>query len=183
VSEFLNSPLLLPVIALVAAVLHALVRRVRRERRQRRQRREHGWRLIHELKAYSAWVDSLHGEPFMSTEPEELTSAQALSRARAIAQQHFPQLGQAMLRLLQADSQLTRHLWEQKLRRLSAPGDRVPCQRDPEYRELRDAQEDLIDSIIARCQALIGDSGRRWRHTGMDSEFFASMGISSGTCR
>jgi hypothetical protein len=181
VSEFLNSTwLLLPGIALVAAVLHALVRRARRERRQRR---EHGWRLIHELKAYSAWVDSLHGEPFMSTEPEELTSAQALTRARAIAHEHFPQLGQAMLRLLQVDSQLTRHLWEHKLRRLSGPGDGVPCQRDPEYRELRDAQEDLIDSIIARCQALIGDSGRRWRHTGMDSEFFASMGISSGTCR
>lgn len=178
-SEFLNSPLLLPVIALVAAVLHALVRRVRRERRQRR---EHGWRLIHELKAYSAWIDSLHGEPFMSTEPEELTSAQALSRARAIAQQHFPQLGQAMLRLLQADSQLTRHLWEQKLRRLSAAGDWAPCQRDPEYRELREAQEDLIDSIIAGCRALIGDAGRPWHHTGMDSEFFASMGISSSTC-
>ncbi|HEY0884526.1 MAG TPA: hypothetical protein VGE20_04550, partial [Ramlibacter sp.] len=110
-NEFLTSPLLLlPVLAVVVAVLHTLVQRIRRERQRRR---EDGWRLIHELKAYSAWVDSLHGEPFMSTEPEELTSAQALRSARAIAREHFPQLGQMMLRLLQADSQLMRHLWEQ----------------------------------------------------------------------
>lgn len=180
-NELLSSPLLLlPVFAVVVAVLHTLVQRIRRERQRRR---EHGWRLIHELKAYSAWVDSLHGEPFMSTEPEELTSAQALRSARAIAQEHFPQLDQVMLRLLQADSQLMRHLREQKLLRLSEPGDWVPCQRDPEYRDLREAQEDLIDSIIARCQALIGDYGRPWRHTGMDSEFFASMSVTSSPCR
>jgi len=181
VNEFLASAsLLLPVTAVVVAVLHTLVQRIRRDRRRRR---EHGWRLIHELKAYSAWVDSLHGEPFLSTEPEELTSAQALRSAHAIAREHFPQVGQLMLRLLQADSQLMRHLWEQKLLRLSEPGYWVPHQRDPEYRELRETQEDLIDSIIARCQALIGEYGRPWRHTGMDSEFFASMGISSSTCR
>lgn len=180
-NDFLTSPwLLLPAIAVAVAVLHTLVQRIRR---QRRQRREHGWRLIHELKAYSAWVDSLHGEPFMSTEPEELTSAQALRSARAIAHEHFPQLGQVMLRLLQADSQLMRHLWEQKLLRLSEPGDWVPCERNPEYRELREAQEDLIDAIIARCQALIGDYGRPWRNTGPDSEFFASAGVSSSTCQ
>lgn len=181
VNELLTSPLLLlPVIAVAVAVLHTLVQRIRRERQQRR---EHGWQLIHELKAYSAWIDSLHGEPFVSTEPEELTSAQALRSARAIAQTHFPQLGQVMLRLLQADSQLMRHLWEQKLLRLSEPGDWLPYQHDPGYRELREAQEDLIDSIIARCQALIGHHGQPWRSTGIDSEFFASMGISSGTCR
>lgn len=180
-NEFLTSPLLLlAVIAGSAAVLHALVRRIRRERQQRR---EHGWRLIHELKAYSAWLDSMHGEPFMSTEPEELTSAQALRSAHAVAQEHFPQLGQVMLRLLQADSQLMRHLREQKLLRLSEPGDWLPYQRDPEYRELREAQEDLIDSVIARCQALIGEYGRPWRDTGTDSEFFGSMGMSSSTCR
>ena len=180
-NEFLTSPLLLlAVMAVAAAVLHTLLQGIRR---QRHQRREHGWRLIHELKAYSAWIDSLHGEPFMSTEPEELTSAQALRDARAIAQAHFPQLGPVMLRLLQGDSRLMRHLWEQKLLRMSEPGDWTPCHRDPQYGELREAQEDLIDAIIARCQALIGDYGRPWRHTGMDSEFFASMGISSGTCQ
>lgn len=180
-TELLTSPwLLLPVIAAAVAVLHTLVQR---SRRRRQQRREHGWRLIHELKAYSAWVESLHGEPFMSTEPEELTSAQALRTARAIAQAHFPQLGQLMLRLLQADSQLMHHLWEQKLLRLSEPGAWVPHQRDPEYRELREAQEDLIDAIIGRCQALIGSPGERWRNTSMDPEFFASMSVSSGSCR
>lgn len=180
-NDLLTSPwLLLPAMAVTVAVLHTVVQRIRR---QRRMRREHGWRLIHEMKAYSAWVDSLHGEPFMSTEPEELTSAEALRSARAIAREHFPQLGQVMLRLLQADSHLMRHLWEQKLLRLSEPGDWVPCERNLAYRELREAQEDLIDAIIARCQTLIGDSGRPWRNTGMDSEFFASMGMSSSTCR
>ena len=45
--------------------------------------------------------------------------AQALRNARAIAQAHFPPLGQLMLRLLQADSELMRRLWEQKLDRKS----------------------------------------------------------------
>lgn len=168
--------LLLPVIAVAVAVLQTLVQRIRR---QRQQHREHGWRLIHELKAYSAWVESLHGEPFMGTEPEELTSAQALREARAIALANFPQLTQVMLRLLQADSQLMRHLWEQKLLRLSEPGDWAPYQRDPHYRGLRDAQEDLIDAIIARCHVLIGDQGGRWRNTTADSDFFSSMGVTS----
>lgn len=108
-NDLLAWPLvLLLVIAAAVVLLHAIARRIRR----RRQRlREHGWRLVHELKAYSAWVDSLRGEPFLSTEPEELTSAEALRQARAIARAHFPQLSQAMLRLLRADSQLMRHLW------------------------------------------------------------------------
>lgn len=180
-NEFLTSAwLLLPVTAVAVAVLQTLVQRMRR---QRQQRREHGWRLIHELKAYSAWVESLHGEPSMTTEPEELTSAQALREARAIAQAHFPQLTQVMLRLLQADSQLMRHLWEQKLLRPSEPGDWTPYQRDPHYQELREAQEDLIDAIIARCHAAIGDYGGRWRNTAMDPEFFTSMGVTSSPCR
>lgn len=180
-NEFLSSPFaLLPVFAVAVAVLHTLVLRVRRRRRERRAR---GAQLIHQLKAYSAWVESLRGEPPLTTEPEELTPAQALRDARAIAQAHFPPLGQLMLRLLQADSELMRHLWEQKLLRMSEPGDWVPCQRDPEYRALRDAQEDLIDVIIARCQALTGDRGRRWHQTGLDPEFFTSISVTTSPSR
>jgi len=177
VTEFLTSPFaLVPVIGVLLAALHTLVQSVRRRRQERRQ---YGWQLIHELKEYSAWVESLRGEPPLSAEPDELTPAQALRDARAIAQVHFPPLAQLMLRLLQADSELMRHLWEQKLLRLSEPGDWIPWQRDPEYRALRDAQEDLIDAIIARCQALTGDRGPRWNNTGLDPEFRASMSVTS----
>jgi hypothetical protein len=162
VNEFLPSPLLLlPVLAVAAAVLHTLILRIRRRRRQRRER---GGQLIHELKAYSAWVDSLRGEPPLTSEAEELSPAQALHDARAIARAHFPQLGQNMLRL-------------------SEPGAWVPCERDPEYRALRDAQEDLIDAIITRCQALTGDRGPRWHNTRLDPEFFTSMGMTSSPSR
>lgn len=172
-NEFLTSPLLLlPVVAVAVAVLHTLVQRIRRERQRRRER---GAQLIHELKAYSAWVESLRGEPLAGA-AEELTPAQALRDARAIAQVHFPQLGQSMLRLLRSDSELMRHLWERKLLRLSEPAAWVSWERDPEYRALRDAQEDLIDAIIARCQALTGDRGPRWHNTRLDPEFFTSMG-------
>lgn len=180
-NEFLTSPLLLlPVLAVVVAVLHALVQRIRRERQRRRER---GARLIHELKAYSAWVESLRGEPPLTSEPEELSPAQTLRDARAIAQVHFPQLGQSMLRLLRSDSELMRYLWEQKLLRLSEPAAWVSWERDPEYRALRDAQEDLIDAIIARCQALTGDRGPRWHNTRLDPEFFTSMGMTSSPSR
>lgn len=180
-NEFLSSPwLLLPVLAVAAAVLHTLILRIRRRRRQRRER---GSQLIHELKAYSAWVDSLRGEPPLTSEAEELSPAQALREARAIAQAHFPQLGQSMLRLLRADSELMRHLWEQKLLRLSEPGAWVSYERDPVYRALRDAQEDLIDAIITRCQALTGDRGPRWHNTRLDPEFFTSMGMTSSPSR
>lgn len=181
VNEFLTSSLLLlPVAAVAVAVLHTLLMRIRRRRRQRRER---GGQLIHELKAYSAWVDSLRGEPPLTSEPEELTPAQALRDARAIAQAHFPQLGQSMLRLLRADSELMRHLWKQKLLRLSEPAVWVPYDRDPVYCGLRDAQEDLIDAIIARCQALTGDRGPRWHNTRLDPEFFTSMGMTSSPSR
>lgn len=180
-NDLLAWPLvLLPVFAVAVVVLHALARRLRR---RRQALREHGWRLVHELKAYSAWVDSLRGEPFLSTEPEELTPAEALRQARAIAQAHFPQLSGAMLRLLRADSRLMRHLWHQKLLRLSEPGAWVPYRRDPEYRQLRDSQEDLIEEIIARCQVLIGDRDQPWRSTDLDSEFFAAAGVNTRPCR
>ena len=181
-NEFVASLLALPLALLLAAVIF----RWGRERARRRQLhlRDQGYRLIHELKAYSAWIDFLRGEPPLTSRPEELTSAESLRNARAIAQVWFPALSHPMLRLLQGDSHLMRHLWQQKLLRLSAPGEWTPYQRDPDYRHIREAQDDLVEEIIARCQVLIGERGGPWRSTDMDSSFFAtSMGASTSPCR
>jgi hypothetical protein len=181
VFEFLASPLAaVPILGLGAAMLLWL----RDRARARQQRlREAAYQLIHELKAYSAWIELLHGEPFTNDEPEQLTAAQTLRNARAIAQREFPQLSPAILRLLQGDSRLMAHLWQQKVLRLSDPGAWVPYDRDRGYREIRDGQDDLIEEIIARCQVLIGEHGRVWRGTEIDSEFLSSMGFSTQPCR
>lgn len=175
VTALLNSPAVASVAAL-AIVLVVLWRR-RRARREQQVLRETGYRLIHELKAYSAWIDMLHGEPSTTSEPEQLTAAQALRQARAITQSSFPELSQPMLRLLRADSRLMRYLWEQKLLRLAEPGTWVPHERDRSYWHLRNEQEDLIDELIARCRVLMHEHGRPWRATDMNSEFFGTRGI------
>ncbi|HWI83287.1 hypothetical protein [Ramlibacter sp.] len=172
-NDVLTSSLLV-LLALLAAGGLLQWRLLRRRRRQQRLRRE-GWRLVHELKAYSAWIESLRGEPSPSAEPEELTSAQALRNARAIAQAWFPELGQVMLRLLRTDSLLMAHLWQQKLLRLSEPSEWLPYQRDPGYWQIRDGQEDLIEEIIARCQVLTGERGQPWHGTDLDSDFLGPM--------
>jgi len=141
--------------------------------------REAGYRLIHELKAYLAWIEMLRGEPFTIAEPEQLTAAQALRNARAIAQSAFPQLSQPMLRLLQGDSHLMQHLWQRKLLRLSEPAEWVPYHRDGGYWQLRGGQEDLVEEMIAHCRVLMGEDGRSWRGTDLDSEFFSTRGLSS----
>ena len=179
--EFLASPLAaVPIVAIGAGLL---LWRHRRVQRRRQQLREAAYQLIHELKAYSAWIELLHGEPFTNDEPEQLTAAQTLRNARTIAQCYFPELSPAILRLLQGDTRLMAHLWEQKVLRLSDPAAWVPYDRDRGYREIREGQDDLIDEIIARCQVLIGEHGRAWRGTEINSEFLSSMGFSTQPCR
>jgi hypothetical protein len=173
----LTSPALALPLVLAAAVLLVWARQ--RAVRQQRQLRDAGYRLIHELKAYSAWIELLRGEPFTTNEPEQLTAAQALRNARTITQSDFPELSQAILRLLQAESRLMGYLWEQKLLRLADPAAWVPYERDHAYWELRDAQEDLIEEMIVRCQVLIGEHGRAWQGTDLDSEFFSTRGLTS----
>lgn len=152
----------------------------RRVRRERHRLCADGWRLIHELKAYSAWLDLLRGEPSLAAEPEQLTAAQALLNARTIAQTSFPELSSALLRLLQADARLMAHLWQRKLLRLSEPGAWVHYERDPAYWEIRDGQDELIGEIMARCRALMGARAQAWHGTDMNSEFFSSRGLSTG---
>lgn len=168
----------LAVPAVVSAAALALWMRSR-ARREQRHLRDAGYRLIHELKAYSAWIELLRGEPFLAMEPEQLTAAQALRNARGITGESFPELSQAMLRLQQADGRLMGYLWEQKLLRLSDHGPSVPHECDRAYWELRDAQEDLIEEMIVRCQVLIGEHNRSWHATDLNSEFFSTRGLSS----
>lgn len=178
--DFLASPLaVVPVLGFAAAFL-LWWREHSRARRQ--QLRAAGYRLIHELKAYSAWIELLHGEPFTNDQPEQLTAAQTLRNARAIVQADFPELSPAVLRLLQGETRLMAHLWQQKVLRLSEPAAWVSYERDRGYRDIREAQDDLIEEIIARCQVLIGEHGRVWRATELDSEFFSSMGFSTNPC-
>jgi hypothetical protein len=183
----MNELVVLPA-AVVAAILiaAAMSNWLRtRVRRQRQRLRDEGYRLIHELKAYSAWIESLRWEALLPAEPEELIAADALRNARAITHASFPVLGHSMLALLEADSQLMGLLWQHKILCMGDTGASRPAQGDPEYRQLRDGQEDLIEEIIARCQVLIGDRDRVWRNTDMDSEFAASLGggASTSPCR
>jgi hypothetical protein len=177
VIALLTSPAVVLPLLLAAAVVALWVRQ--RARREQRHLRDAGYRLIHELKAYSAWIELLRGEPFTANEPEQLTAAQALRNARGIMQASFPELSQAMLRLLQADSRLMGYLWEQKLQRIAEPAAWVPYERDRAYWELRDAQEDLIEEMIVRCQVLMGEHGRTWHATDLNSEFFSTRGLTT----
>ena len=174
-----TSTVTVPAVVTVLAAAALLVWVRGRARREHRELLAAGWRLIHELKAYSAWIELLRGEPFTTMEPEQLTAAQALRNARSITQATFPELSQAMLRLLQADSRLMGYLWEQKLLRLADPAAWVPHERDRAYWELRDTQEDLIEEMIVRCQVLMGEHNRSWRATDLNSEFFSTQGLSS----
>jgi hypothetical protein len=180
VFEFLASPL--AAVSIVGLGAGALLWWREQARRRRQQLREAGYRLIHELKAYSAWIELLHGEPFTNDEPEQLTAAQTLRNARTIVQADFPELAPAILRLLQGDTRLMAHLWQQKVLRLSDPAAWVPYDRDRGYREIREGQDDLIEEIIARCQVLIGEHGRAWHGTDINSEFLSSMGFSTKPC-
>ena len=166
-NELLTSPAIVAACLLTAA--GGLFWWRRGVRRERERLRGAGYSLIHELKAYSAWLELLRGEPALGVEPEQLAAAQALRNAGAVAQMAFPQLAPPMLRLLQGDNHLMAYLRQQSL---VQPGDRGYCQ-------IRDAQEDLIGDIITRCRMLLGEHGQPWRATDIGSEFFNSVGLST----
>lgn len=166
---------LAPVLVPAALLTGVLLWRWLRSRLRLRRKRQHdqGYRLIHELKAYAAWLESLPQEPVLDA--EDLSSGDTLVNARMIVDESFPALSQPLMRLRQADSELVRHLWQREVVRLSQPAALEPLPRDRSYRQLRDAQQELIEEIIARCQVLIGERGRAWRSTDMDSDFSASF--------
>lgn len=154
-------------------------------RRRARLRRIQGYRLIHALRAYSAWVESCRDLPFTARSLDELTSPAPLTVARQIKREFFPSLAQYMVLLLQAHSRVIEYLWEQSLLRLTQGSAWQPAHQDAQYQHLRGAQEDLIDELIAKCRELIGDTPQVWRRTGSDFSFSnsvsrASQGPASG---
>jgi hypothetical protein len=169
---FISAVAALGLMALGALVLQ----RVRAVRRHRAQiRRSQGYRLIHALRAYSAWVESQRDRPFTARSLDELTSPEPLTRAGQIKRESFPALGRFMVPLLQAHSRVIEYLWEQSLLRLSQGSAWRPAYQDAQYQQLRNAQEELIDEMIAACRELIGDAPHAWQPTGSDFAFSSSI--------
>jgi len=178
----MNDLLLISAIAAlgVMAAGALVVQWIRVVRRRRAQlRRSQGYRLIHALRAYSAWIESQRDQPFTSRDVEELTSPAPLTEAGEIKREFFPPLAQYMVPLLQAHSRVIEHLWEQNLLRLSQAAGWRPAHQDPQYQQLRGAQEELIDEMIAACRELIGDSPQVWQRTGSDFAFTNSVSRAS----
>lgn len=140
--------------------------------------RAQGYRLIHALRAYSAWIDGQRDLPFTARSLDELTSPEPLTQARQIRRECFPELSQAMVRLLQAHSRVIEYLWQQNLLRLGQGSGWRPVYEDRQYQHLRGAQEELIDEIIAKCRELIGDASEPWRRTGSDFAFSSQLNLS-----
>jgi hypothetical protein len=166
------------------ALLLQWLRAVRRRRAG--LRRVQAYRMIHALRAYSAWVESCRDLPFTGRSLDELTSPAPLTAARQIKREFFPSLAQYMVLLLQAHSRVMEYLWERSLLRLSQESAWQPAHQDARYQQLRGAQEDLIDELIARCRELVGDTPQVWERTGSDFAFSnsisrASQGPASGS--
>jgi hypothetical protein len=148
-------------------------------RRRAKLRRSQGYRLIHALRAYSAWIESQRDVPLTARSLDELTSPQPLELAGQIKRQWFPRLGQYMVPLLQAHSRVIEYLWEQSLMRLSQGCAWLPAHQDPQYQQLRGAQEELIGEMIAACRDSIGEPPQVWQPTGSDFAFSSSGGGAS----
>ncbi len=146
--------------------------------RRREYLRARGYEFISALKAYSAWVDCQRDEPFVRRDTDELSVPEPLARALSI-KAVFPALSQHTLRLLQAHSRLVEYLWQQDLLRLSQAVGWRPAYQDPQYLQIRGAQEDLIQEMIGMCQEAIGDRQQEWRRTGTDFAFSSGGPIST----
>ena len=149
-------------------------------RRRKANYRAQGYRLIHALKEYSAWIDCQRDDlPFTAMSLDELTSPEPMTLARQLKRDWFPELHTHIVLLLQAHNRMIEHLWRQSLLRLSQGSAWVPAHRDRTYQQLRGAQEELIEEMIDVCRDLIGDSRREWKRTGSDFAFSNSFGMSS----
>ena len=148
-------------------------------RRRAKLRRSQGYRLIHALRSYSAWIESQRDLPFTAPRLDELTSPEPLTLAGQIKREWFPTLAQYMVPLLQAHSRMIEYLWEQSLLRLSQGTAWRPAHLDAQYQQLRGAQEELIDEMIAACREQIGDTPQVWQRTGSDFAFTNSVGRAS----
>ena len=168
----MNALLFALMVLAVAGALVGLSRWVHHKTdfRQRRRKAE-GYRLIHALNSYSAWLDFLPCEPFMESVQDQLPWPESLQRAREITRVSFPAMLPHILRLLEGDTRLMGFMWQHELRRLSQPAPLCAPGRDPDYQQLRDDQEFLIEEMIVRCREMIGDSVHGWRRTGAEFDF------------
>ena len=163
----------------VVTVLSLLFKWVARLTARRRERlRAEGYKLIHALNAYSAWIECQRELPFTARSLDELTSPEPLDLARRIKRDSFPSLHPDIVRLLKSHHRLIEYLWQQSLLRLSQGGGWTPHYDDPLYRELRAQQEDLIDEMVEKCRRLTGDTDRVWQRTGSDFAFSNNFGMS-----
>ncbi|MDF2466145.1 MAG: hypothetical protein K0Q43_4380 [Ramlibacter sp.] len=172
-------PSLIGAFCLTAAVaaVYLWARHVGRVRAE--ELRAQGYRLIHALQEYSAWIDFQRDLPLTARDVDELASPEPLTQARRIMRECFPDISQHMVRLLQAHSRVIEYLWQQNLVRLSQGSGCQPAYEDKQYQQLRGAQEDLIDDMIALCRDLIGDASEPWHRTGSDFAFTnSSVGMS-----
>jgi hypothetical protein len=160
----------LAAVAFVAALLYLA-------QRQRDRLHTRGLHLIYWLKAYSAWVDCQRDEPFLARDIDELALPEPLAQALALKDAAFPELSQHMVRLLQAHSRLIEYLWQHNLLRISQATGWQAAHEDSRYQQIRGAQEDLIEEMIAFCQERIGESAREWKRTGSDFAFSSGLGI------
>lgn len=164
-------------IVVPAALAWAIYRWLQREaRKQSHHRKSQGYELIHALNAYSAWLDFLRSEALLDKVHDQLAWPEALLRTREIIRRSFPALSTQLMELLEGDSRLMATMWQQEVRRLTQPGELFPSPRDPDYQQLREHQEMLIQDMIAHCRRLIGDSVRSWRRTDEEFEFSGSSG-------
>jgi hypothetical protein len=141
-----------------------------------RQRRSQGYRLVHALNSYSAWLDLLRSEALLDQVQDQLAWPEALLHAREIIHQSFPALSPQLLQLLEGDSRLMGLMWQQELRRLTEPAELFVSAREPDYQQLRDEQEMLIQEMISRCREIIGDSVQGWRRTDEEFDFSGTSG-------
>ena len=158
-----------------ATAVYRWMRHISRLRGERL--RAEGYRMIHALREYSAWIEFQRDLPFTARSLDELTSPEPLTLARQIKREYFPELSQYMVRLLQAHSRMIEYLWQQNLLRLSQGSGWRPAYEDSQYQQLRGAQEDLIDEMIASCRELIGDNTQVWQRTGSDFSFSNSLSL------
>lgn len=171
-------PWLIVIVGIAAAsAVYLWSRHIQRTRAA--ELRDRGYRLIRALTEYSAWIDYHRDVPFTASSPDELASPEPLTQARDIMRESFPEISQHMVRLLQAHSHVVGHLWQQNLLRLSQGSEWQPAYSDKMYQQLRGAQEDVIDDMIALCRELIGDAHEPWRRTGSDFAFASTSAFTS----
>jgi hypothetical protein len=171
------SLLLSTVLVLVVTAVLSWRRSAARKRHE--QLRSQGYKLIRTLNAYSAWVDFQRDNALVEQSMDELTLPGPLARSLVIKDIWFPSLSHHMLRMLQAHAHLMEYLWQHNLLRLSLATGWMPAYQDPQYQQIRGAQEDLIEEMISMCREIIGEGEKRWNPTGTDFTFTNSVSVSS----